>query len=385
MKRGFKVIDGDGHMQEPLDIWTNYMPEAFKDRAPNVVGHSGKIVHKYGPCEIYPEGKVIVTKESEFSHMEDRYGDAYRSWWSMPDRLKDMDAEGVDIAIGFPTNGQLLGSDVWAKDADLHAAMVAAYNNWAIDYCKESGGRVKAIAHATSRSKELGVQEVRRMAETTEVVGIFHPSMEIESSWGDPAFDPMWQTLEETHLPVCWHGSASHPLARSFDPISKKYGPLSHALMHPVGAMLALGGMVYGGVLERYPNLKAGFYESNAGWLPFWLARLDDHTDGRQGVFLSTDDDDNALGSKKSLSMKPSDYFRRQCFIACDPDEGTLSLVAEYMDGENIIFNTDYPHPDAAFPGAVDDFLEQSITESHKEKILWDNSVKLYGEKVLTQ
>ena len=99
----------------------------------------------------------------------------------------------------------------------------------------------------------------------------------------------------------------------------------------------------------------------------------------------ATDDDDNTLGSKKSLSMKPSDYFRRQCFIACDPDEGTLSLVAEYMDGESIIFNTDYPHPDAAFPGAVDDFLEQSITESHKEKILWDNSVRLYGEKVLTQ
>ena len=102
MKRGYRVIDGDGHMQEPLDIWTNYMPEAFKDRAPNVVGHSGKIVHKYGPCEIYPEGKVIVTKESEFSHMEDRYGDAYRSWWSMPDRLKDMDAEGVDIRHRVP-------------------------------------------------------------------------------------------------------------------------------------------------------------------------------------------------------------------------------------------------------------------------------------------
>ena len=385
MKQGYRVIDGDGHMQEPMDMWANYMPEAFRDRAPNVIGHSGKIVHKYGPCEIYPEGKVIVTKESEFSHMEDRYGDAYRSWWSMPDRLKDMDAEGVDIAIGFPTNCQLLGSDVWAKDADLHAAMVTAYNNWAIDYCKQSGGRVKAIAHATSKSKELGVQEIHRMAEASEVVGIFHPSMEIESSWGDPAFDPFWQTLQETHLPVCWHGSASHPLARSFDPIGKKYGPLSHALMHPVGAMLALGGMVYGGVLERYPNLKAGFYESNAGWLPFWLARLDDHTDGRQGVFLSTGDDDNALGSRKTLSMKPSDYFHRQCFIACDPDEGTLSLVTEYMDGENIIFNTDYPHPDAAFPGAVDDFLGQPISESHKEKILWNNSVRLYGEKMLTQ
>ncbi len=382
MKRGLRVIDGDGHLQEPMDMWTNYMPQEFKHRAPNVIGHTGKIIHRYGPCEVYPEGKVIASSDDTFSHMEERYGDAYRSWWGMPERLRDMDQEGVDVAIGFPTNCQLLGSNVWAKDPDLHAAMITAYNNWAVDYCKDSGGRVKAIAHATSRSVETGVQEIYRMAATSEVVGIFHPSMEVETSWGDDAYEPIWQTLEETGTPVCWHGSASHPLARSFDPIRHKYGPLSHALMHPMGAMLALGGMVYGGVLERRPNLKAGFYESNAGWLPFWLHRLDDHTDGRQGVFLKAKKKEDALDSGKGISMLPSEYFRRQCFIACDADEGALAQVVEYLDGDNIIFNTDYPHPDAPFPGAVDAFMDQPISEGHKRKILWDNSVKLYGDKV---
>ena len=52
------------------------------------------------------------------------------------------------------------------------------------------------------------------------------------------------------------------------------------------------------------------------------------------------------------------------------------------MDGENIIFNTDYPHPDAPFPGAVDAFLDQPISRDHMKKILWDNSARLYGDKV---
>ena len=256
MKQGLKVIDGDGHLQEPMDMWENYMPSAFAHRAPNIIGHTGKIIHTYGPCEIYPEGKVIASNDETFRHMEDRYGDAYRSWWGMPERLKDMDSEGIDVAIAFPTNCQLLGSNVWAKDPELHAALVTAYNNWAVDYCSDSGGRVLAIAHATSADVKAGVAEIYRMAESPHVAGIFHPSMTIENSWGDEDYDPYWQALEETGIPVCWHGSASHPLAQSFDPIRKKYGALNHALMHPVGAMLALGGMIYGGVLERYPNMK---------------------------------------------------------------------------------------------------------------------------------
>ncbi len=123
--------------------------------------------------------------------MEGLYGDAYRSWWALPDRLKDMDKEGIDIAIGFPTNGQLLGDIVWAKTPDLHEALVTAYNNWVIDYCKDSRGRMKAIGHATPMNAEAGVQEIYRVAKTDSVVGVFHPTMEIDNSWGDTRYEPL--------------------------------------------------------------------------------------------------------------------------------------------------------------------------------------------------
>ena len=51
----------------------------------------------------------------------------------------------------------------------------------------------------------------------------------------------------------------------------------------------------------------------------------------------------------------------RQCSVACDPDEATLPFVVDWLDGNNIVFNTDYPHPDAPFPGSVDKFLVQPL------------------------
>jgi uncharacterized protein len=147
---------------------------------------------------------------------------------------------------------------------------------------------------------------------------------------------------------------------------------LSHAIAFPVDAMLAMGTMIFGGVLERFPRLRVGFYEANAGWLGWWLSRLDDHLLGRQGRFM--------YGSH--LPLAPSEYFRRQCFVAADADEAELGPVVDYTGGDNILFNSDYPHPDAPFPGSVDKFLLHAISDDAKRKILWDNSVALYGQRL---
>ena len=136
--------------------------------------------------------------------------------------------------------------------------------------------------------------------------------------------------------------------------------------------MLSIGDLIFGDVLEKFPNMRCGFYEANAGWTPFWLSRMDDHGPGRQGVFLQG----------HHMPLKPSEYFMRQCFVACDPDEGTLHSAVEWLDGDNIVFNTDYPHPDAPFPGSVDKFLAQPLEDRHRRKILWDNSKALYGSRL---
>jgi predicted TIM-barrel fold metal-dependent hydrolase len=138
--------------------------------------------------------------------------------------------------------------------------------------------------------------------------------------------------------------------------------------------MATLGHFIFAGILERFPKLKLAILESNAGWLPFWLGRMDDHTHGRNSV----------MGKPEHLSMLPSEYFMRQCAIACDSDERTLATVTDYLKGENIVWNTDYPHPDAIEPAkALPEFDAHSMSEQAKVKILWDNAVKLFGPRLL--
>ena len=138
--------------------------------------------------------------------------------------------------------------------------------------------------------------------------------------------------------------------------------------------MIALGHLIYTGILEKHPQVRASFLEGNAGWLPFWLGRLDDHAVGRQSVFLEDD----------TMKMKPSEYFSRQVFVACDGDELGLPGVIDILGDKNLIWNTDYPHSDAPDPDkALPDLLNQPISEENKRNILWDNPARLFGDRIL--
>ncbi|MFQ5934138.1 MAG: amidohydrolase family protein, partial [Dehalococcoidia bacterium] len=371
-KNGFKVIDGDGHMQEPMDMWENYTEPAFKDRIPIVDGHAGRTEFSYAPCEIFPEGQDTVFTEEAYTDVEERYGEAYRSWWSLPSRLQHMDEEGVDVQVCFPTNGSLATSPS-VKALDLQAALIRAYNDWAIDFCKESDGRVLLVAQASPTDADEALQEIKRIADNPEVAAVTLAgfiNLGEGQMWCDEKLDGIWQSLESRDLPAAFHGGGSQ--TSLFGQYKGDMAAVAHAISFPVDLMLALADLVFGEVLDRYPNLRCAFYEANAGWVPYWLARLDDHGIGRQARFMQGG----------SVPMKPSDYFYRQCSVSCDADEGTLPLVVEYLEGGNIIFNTDYPHPDAPFPGAVDELLERPIPEDAKRKILWDNPIDLYRDRI---
>ena len=132
--------------------------------------------------------------------------------------------------------------------------------------------------------------------------------------------------------------------------------------------MLAMGAMLVGGVLERFSDLRVGFLEGNCGWLPWWLARLDDQWRKYGG------------GETVKLSALPSEYFTRQCFIATDADEDLLTVVVDRFGDDNIVMSVDYPHADGPFPNGVKTFLDlPGVGRESKEKIMWDNCRRLYG------
>jgi len=79
------------------------------------------------------------------------------------------------------------------------------------------------------------------------------------------------------------------------------------------------------------------------------------------------------------MSLKPSDYFMRQCFISVDVEEVLVGDVLKRIGDDNVVISTDYPHADSHWPDAVNHFMAVDLPSASRRKILWDNCARLYG------
>jgi predicted TIM-barrel fold metal-dependent hydrolase len=382
---GTLVIDADAHMHEPRDLWENYVEAKFRSQAPKVAFMDGVFM-------IYePDGTIIPKKAfqnappaSAAAVMEEKYGDAYRQWWSPAIRLRDMDRFGWDIQVLLPTgNNGNFAYRVAAKHREIGAALCRAYNNWCHDYCSADPKRLKFVAVLPGGNVDDMILEARRAVDVLGAVSVRNPWLP-EGKWlHEPEYDALWNLATELDFPISVHGEYR---AERFAPFHAVMGSaqndlelslhgIHHAIGFPCDNMTTLAHFIFTGILERFPQLRLAILESNSGWLPFWLGRMDDHTHGRNAV----------MGASTLLERTPTEYFLRQCSIACDGDERALEHVVDYLQGDHIVWNTDYPHPDAMEPAtALPTFLGRAISEAAKKKILCDNAVKLFGPRLLS-
>jgi predicted TIM-barrel fold metal-dependent hydrolase len=232
------------------------------------------------------------------------------------------------------------------------------------------------VANIPSLDIEGIVAEARRCVEQLGAITVMMPRPNEGEFWDNPKYDTLWNLAVELDFPISFHGVSSggpHTASR-YAGIPGSIIALEHAIGFPFENMISMGHLIYTGILDRHPTLRVSFLEGSAGWLPFWLGRLDDHLSGRQAVFFDNE----------HQGMLPSEYFYRQMFVACDGDERGLDGAIRAMGDDNIVWNTDYPHSDAPDPDkALPQLLEQPIPKESKQKILWDNAVKLYGSRIL--
>ena len=132
---------------------------------------------------------------------------------------------------------------------------------------------------------------------------------------------------------------------------------------------MALLALIEGGVLEAHPGVRVGFLEAGCGWLPYWLWRLDhmEYSQLRGEV-------------RKRVKMPPSNYFRRQCWIALEPSEALLSEAVREISSSRVVFGTDFPHLDHG-PEIVDEVFAQrpSLGDEALRAVLWDSACGLMG------
>jgi predicted TIM-barrel fold metal-dependent hydrolase len=367
MKNGFQAFDSDMHVYDAVDLYEKYMNPKWGDRIPR-----GQRNGKHGRVEFQLGGGTKLRAISEVidhgqKQVADRYGFAVERDYDALSQVQAMDMEGLDVSVLFRTSPLHCDDSFEAEYAN---DLCRAWNSWIVDFCKENPSRLKASALITLHDVNLAIEEVRRVVNDLEVTALsLCPEPVNGKRIHDRYYDPLWAEIEKLGVALCFHP----PARPKQDQVANKFfghpnaNIVAMALRNPVELIQAVSSFCAGGVLEKFANLRVAFLEGNCAWLPWLLYRLDERAK-LHGALADV-----------PLSKKPSDYFLRQCFISVDPDEYLVSDVIRRIGDDNIVISTDYPHIDAHFPHALDEFLEiEDVRDMSRRKILWDNCTRLY-------
>ena len=189
-------------------------------------------------------------------------------------RLKVLDEEGIDQALFFPSI-HLLWGDI--RDPAVSAETCRAYNNWMSDFCRENPGRLFGMGIVPMQDPHLAALETARLAGLGLRGLVVRPERFNGLALYDDSCDAIWQVAQADNLAVGIHGSFGSRM-KGFS--SDRYEGnvfYDHMIAHPFGQMAAMMDIIAGGVLDRFPKLRVGFFESGLGWIPYWVDRLDEH------------------------------------------------------------------------------------------------------------
>jgi predicted TIM-barrel fold metal-dependent hydrolase len=365
---GLRIFDADAHVMEPEGMWERYIDARFKSQAPRVVRDAGRTWLATGERRSpRPDYFTLAMRSAMTARRSAAIADAHASRYDAASQVRAMDEAGIEVAVLYPSQG-LYAAAVADLPGDLALAICRAYNEWIVEFCAYAPRRLRPAAMLVGlHDPEAAAREAERLGRQGFRALLVRPNPIGGRTLGHPAYEPLWTACERAAIAVGVHEGAGSHLDTAGSERFRGFFAV-HTASHPVEQMLALLALVAGGVFERHPALRVAFLEAGCGWVPYWLWRMDDHWEKTRGV-----------EGEPELPLRPSAYFRRQCWVTCEGDEPDLARVAAHLGEDRLIFGSDYPHPDHAWPGTVDDIRRAPLDERAKRRILWDNPVELYG------
>ena len=375
----YNRISADCHIDLcwlPPDLFTSNASAAMRDRMPYVTdGPNGpRWVTKKGANLGLMNGMGSAGREyiAGRIHRSDRmastglYEDGKRGIRRLTDpdlRLKDQERDGVQAEVLYG----ILGATRRLNDPEAGVELVRIYNEWLADFCDAHRDRYAGLACIPNTPIEAAVEEMRRVIKRGGVRGLeIAHSYDIAPFW-DPQWNPVWEVANEVALPLHFHtaGERRPDLAK----LPPQLARVEHAV-HISGFQLYMAttliSVIFAGVLERYRNVKIVIGESGIGWIPYVLDRMD----------AEWEDQFKDIG----LTMRPSEYWRRQCRATYQSDRIGIKLLDD-IGYDTIMWGSDFPHPDGVWPDSSE-FIERELGHLPAEvrhKIVCENAGKLYG------
>jgi uncharacterized protein len=378
-----KFVDVDSHVTEPPDLWTSRISKKNAEYAPVVITdeRSGRPRWKLGKHLSFYVVELNHAGWHEFyPSAPPDYAQADPGGWDPVERVKKLDENGIMAQVLYPN---IIGFHAFAfmempREAGLEC--VRAYNDFQADFAASAPGRflpqmflpfwdVEASVAEMRRCRELGHKGVN-MGLETEAMGL--PPLR-EEHW-----TPLLAEAQELELPIDFHiGTAM----RTGEQMTKRMMQqrldelrwAQNVAMEFMGNGRGITEIIMSGICQRFPRLKFVSVESGFGYIPFLLESLDWQFRSMSCDKLHPD------------WLLPSEYFRRQIYSTFWFEKGIGRQIDLYPD--NVMFETDYPHPTSLSPGegsyamSPQDTIAKNLadlTEEQRRKVLFETAAKVY-------
>jgi predicted TIM-barrel fold metal-dependent hydrolase len=387
-----RIISVDDHILEPRDLWERELPPSMRERGPRVIREKAKLSFTGGQmvmehdapdgtwCDtwlfedlVLPIGLVYgaVGQPADVDLLSPAvYEDFRPGTYIRSERLVDMDTNHVEASICYPNTFPRFAGQGFSdrKDLDLALASLQVYNDWMIDeWCGgDARGRLIPLTLVPLWDAELAAAEVRRCAAKGSYAIAFteNPAKLGFPSLHSGKWDPLWQACVESDTVVTMHigSSSSMPTTSDDAPLSVSMSLNAH------NAQGSVCDWVFSRTLERFPTIKLAYAESQIGWMPFLLERMD-------GVWH-----ENVGGI--DLPELPSTYVRGRVFGCIFDDVHGLKSRDE-IGLEHILFESDYPHANGTWPntlGVAERLCTQAgMNAAEGAQLVRGNAIACYG------
>ena len=399
----YEMISADCHLDLcwlPQDLFTANAAPALRDRMPHVVDSpkGPTWITKKGAslgffCGMGSAGREYVPGRI---HRADRmaetglYADGKKGIRRLTDpelRLKDQDRDGVQAEVLYG----ILGATGRMNDPEAVVEVIRVYNEWLADFCSTHPERFAGLASIPNAPIDAAIAEVERVAKRGAVRGLdIANSPDLTPLW-DPYWNPLWEVIQTSGLPLHFHtiGSrlpenlqklvfvGSDPSRATADMTAEdrrasRIAFATHITGFQINMANILMAMIYGGVLERFPRLRAATIEAGIGWVPWFLGAMDEAY--RKHHFWV----------RPKLARLPSEYYREHCWASFQEDPAGLALAEPMGLADRFMWGNDYPHHEGTWPHSAE-AIERTmgqLSDGARAKVLGLNCARFLGIEV---
>ena len=368
----YRVISSDNHVFEPPDLWTSRAKPSFLDRVPKLVGQEDGdwwYCDDHRVIGLSPGTQTGMRFEDPEHMTRTSTFDQVRVGGYIPEEhIKDMDADGVDVSIVYPTVGLLLYS---VPDSALLTEIFRTYNDWLAEFCQAIPSRLKGIAMINVDDVPSGVAELERCAKMGLAAGMITVYPPEGKGYDQPEYERLWATAADLGTPLGLHIATNRPGAGQQFGAGEDRQRTSQSFLANADhwVRMSLADMVFSGVFERHPKLQIGSVEMELSWIPHFLDRIDyTYTQRVQEDRYRFKED-----------MLPSDYIHRNVFFGFQEDALGISQ-RDIIGVDNLMWGSDYPHVESTFPRSrqiIEEILVD-CTDEEKAKIAGGNAARIY-------